>query len=44
MSFEKQSDRDLIYSKRFELKRTADFQRIWLNEDLGQEEEKAWFD
>ena len=34
--FEKQADRDLIYSKRTELRRTHDFQRVWINEDLGQ--------
>ena len=35
VSFEKQSDRDLLYSKRMELKRTTDYQRVWVNEDLG---------
>ena len=33
--FEKQSDKDLIYSKRMDLRRTADYQRVWVNEDLG---------
>ena len=35
VTFEKQSDRDMIYAKRMDLKRTADFQRVWINEDLG---------
>ena len=35
VAFEKQSDRDMIYAKRMDLKHTADYQRVWLNEDLG---------
>ena len=35
ISFERQTDRDMIYSRRFELKKTKDFQRVWLNEDMG---------
>ena len=33
--FERQVDRDAVYMKRFDLKRTQDYQRIWINEDLG---------
>ena len=33
--FEKLIDRQLVYSKRMELKLTRDFQGAWLNEDLG---------
>ena len=33
--FEKQADRDLIYSKRMDLKKTANHQKVWINEDLG---------
>ena len=40
VSFERQADRDLIYSKRFDLKRTHDFQRVWINEDLGPASKK----
>ena len=36
VSFEKQVDREMIYSKRTELRGTTDFQRVWVNEDLGQ--------
>ena len=36
VGFERQADRDLVYSKRFELRHTTDFQRVWINEDLGQ--------
>ena len=35
VSFERQSDRDLLYAKRMALKKTADYQRVWVNEDLG---------
>ena len=35
VAFERQSDRDLIYEKRFDLKRTKDYQKIWVNEDMG---------
>ena len=35
VTFEKQSDRDMIYTRRFDLKRTKDFQRVWVNEDMG---------
>ena len=33
--FERQTDRDLVYGKRMELKFTRDFQKVWINEDLG---------
>ena len=33
--FERQTDRDLVYGKRMELKFTCDFQKVWINEDLG---------
>ena len=35
VSFERQADRDLIYKKRMELRKTADYQKVWVNEDLG---------
>ena len=35
ISFEKQVDRELIYSRRMDLKRTRDYQHVWVNEDLG---------
>ena len=35
VSFERQGDRDLVYSKRFDLKQTRDYQRVWINEDMG---------
>ena len=34
VSFEKQSDRDMIYARRFELKKTKEFQSVWINEDM----------
>ena len=33
--FERQCDRDLIYSRRMDLKRLTDFQHVWINEDLN---------
>ena len=35
VSFDKQADRDLVNAKRLDLKRTRDFQWVWINEDLG---------
>ena len=35
VSFLKQADRDLVYSKRMELRNTANFKNTWINEDLG---------
>ena len=35
VSFERQSQRDMVYYKRMDLKRTQDFQFVWVNEDLG---------
>ena len=35
VSFDKQSDRDLVYSRRMNLKRTADYSRVWINEDIS---------
>ena len=35
VSFEKQSDRDRVYSKRMDLKRTEHFQKVWINEDVS---------
>ena len=40
VGFHKQSDRDLIYAKRFDLKKTRDYQRVWINEDLGPAEKR----
>ena len=36
VTFEKQIDRDAIYAKRLELKHSTNYQRVWINEDLGQ--------
>ena len=33
--FERQADRDGIYSRRLDLKHTKNYQKVWLNEDLG---------
>ena len=35
VTFEKQADRDEVYARRMELKNTADYRRVWINEDLG---------
>ena len=35
ISFVKQADRDLVYSRRMELKNSADYKNTWINEDLG---------
>ena len=35
VTFEKQADRDFIYAKRFDLKKSKEFQRVWVNEDMG---------
>ena len=29
------ADRDLVYAKRIDLRRTADYQKVWINEDLN---------
>ena len=35
VTFERQTDRDLVYSRRMDLRRSANYQRTWINEDLG---------
>ena len=35
VSFERQGDRDLLYARRMDLRRTRDFRQVWINEDLG---------
>ena len=35
VSFERQTDRDLIYSRRMDMRHTQDFNHVWINEDLG---------
>ena len=35
VTFERQIDRDMIYAKRFDLRKTKEFQRVWVNEDMG---------
>ena len=35
VSFERQLDRDLVYRKRMDLRKTTDFQKVWVNEDLS---------
>ena len=37
VSFEKQADRDLVYSRRFDLRRTPDFKQVWINENISPE-------
>ena len=34
VSFERQGDRDLLYARRMDLRRTRDFRQVWINEDL----------
>ena len=36
ISFLTQADRDEVYARRINMKKTADFHDVWLNEDLGQ--------
>ena len=36
ISFQRQADRDLVYSSRMMLSRSPDFKRVWINEDLGE--------
>ena len=36
VTFVRQGDRDLVYSRRMELKHTAGYKRVWVNEDLGE--------
>ena len=35
-----QNDRDLVYSKRAELRRTMNYKQVWVNEDLGSASKK----
>ena len=41
ITFQRQADRDEIYAKRAQMKKTADFHDVWLNEDLGQNSKRA---
>ena len=41
VSFVRQSDRDLVYSRRMNLGRSRDFRKVWVNEDLGAQSKKA---
>ena len=34
VSFNRQTDRDMVYSRRMDLKRTEDYQKVWMNEDV----------
>ena len=34
--FQRQADRDEVYSQRAQMKKTQDFHDVWINEDLGQ--------
>ena len=36
VSFENQADRDMVYSRRMELKQSNEYRRVWINEDLSQ--------
>ena len=40
VSFDRQTDRDLIYARRFDLRKTRNYQRVWVNEDLGPAEKR----
>ena len=35
VQFEKQVDRDLVYARRTDLARSTDYQKVWINEDVG---------
>ena len=41
VSFMRQSDRDLVYSVRMELRRTKEYKQVWVNEDIGQLSKKT---
>ena len=41
ISFQKQSDRDLVYAKRLNLRNTQNYKQVWISEDLGQASKKA---
>ena len=41
LSFLKQADRELVYMKRTELRRTVSYAHVWINEDLGAESKKT---
>ena len=41
VTFVKQADRDLVYSRRAELRRTQEHKQVWINEDLGPASKKA---
>ena len=41
ISFQKQTDRDLVYAKRTNLRKTQDYRQVWVNEDLGQASKKT---
>ena len=40
ITFQKQADRDLVYSSRMNLRRTQNYKHVWVNEDLGQASRK----
>ena len=35
VTFERQTDRDMIYARRTELRRSKDFAKVWINEDVS---------
>ena len=41
ITFQSQADRDEVYARRVQMKKTADFHDVWLNEDLGQNSKRA---
>ena len=41
ISFAKQSDRDLVYAKRMDLRHSSSYQKVWVNEDLGPTSRRA---
>ena len=41
LSFLKQADRELVYMRRMELRKTANYAHVWINEDLGTESKKT---
>ena len=39
--FQKQADRDEVYARRTQMKKSPDFHDIWLNEDVGQQSRRT---
>ena len=41
ISFQRQVDRDMVYSNRMNLRKTVSYKQVWINEDLGQTSKKT---